>query len=50
MAYVKKNKEIASILCISEGTIKTHVHNIFQKLDVEDRTQAVFFCIHLYTC
>ena len=47
MAYGKKNKEIANTLCISEGTVKTHVHNIFQKLDVEDRTQAVVLGIRL---
>ncbi len=35
------NKEIAASLSISESTVKTHVANIFQKLDVTDRTQAV---------
>ena len=35
------NKAIASALTISESTVKTHVANIFQKLDVRDRTQAV---------
>lgn len=47
MAYGKKNKEIANVLCISEGTVKTHVHNIFQKLGVEDRTQAVVLGIRI---
>ena len=35
------NKEIAAALTLSESTVKTHVANIFQKLDVNDRTGAV---------
>ena len=35
------NKEIGASLSISESTVKTHVANIFQKLDVNDRTDAV---------
>lgn len=35
------NKEIGVQLHISESTVKTHVANIFQKLNVGDRTEAV---------
>ncbi|MDP6455315.1 MAG: response regulator transcription factor [SAR202 cluster bacterium] len=35
------NKQIAVDLSISESTVKTHVANIFQKLDVSHRTEAV---------
>jgi DNA-binding NarL/FixJ family response regulator len=34
------NREIASALFISEGTVKNHLTSIFKKLGVSDRTQA----------
>ncbi|MDB5084242.1 MAG: response regulator transcription factor [Bacilli bacterium] len=45
MAYGRRNSEIAALLYVSEGTIKTHVHRILQKLGVEDRTQAAVMAI-----
>lgn len=45
MAFGRRNQEIASYLCVSEGTVKTHVHRILQKFGVEDRTQAVVIAI-----
>jgi DNA-binding NarL/FixJ family response regulator len=36
-----RNKEIGGALGITEDTVKVHVKNIFDKLDVSDRTQAV---------
>lgn len=41
MARGSANKEIAAALFISENTVKTHISNLFQKLDVRDRTEAV---------
>lgn len=41
MARGSANKEVASSLSISESTVKTHIANIFQKLDVNGRTDAV---------
>lgn len=41
MAAGERNAEIARALFLSEGTVKTHVHSILQKLNAEDRTQAV---------
>ena len=35
------NKQIAQELLISESTVKTHVANIFSKMNVRHRTQAV---------
>jgi DNA-binding NarL/FixJ family response regulator len=37
----KRNKEIATVLDITEGTVKIHVSNILVKLGVSDRTEAV---------
>lgn len=45
MARGYSNKEIAEILCKSEGTIKNHVSNILAKFNVRDRTRAVLLAI-----
>lgn len=37
----KNNQEISDALCISIGTVKTHVHNIFQKVNVAKRSQLL---------
>jgi DNA-binding NarL/FixJ family response regulator len=37
----RRNKEIASALEISEGTVKVHVSTILMKLGASDRTEAV---------
>ena len=34
------NKEISSHLCISLSTVKSHIANIFKKIDVSNRTEA----------
>lgn len=41
MAEGESNLGIANKLYVTESTIKTHVSNIFVKLDVKRRTQAV---------
>jgi DNA-binding CsgD family transcriptional regulator len=41
MAEGHSNQEIASLLFLSLNTIKTHSSNIFEKLDVRRRTQAI---------
>ena len=41
VARGQANKEIAAQLTITEATVKTHLAHIFQKLAVNDRTEAV---------
>lgn len=41
MATGAKNSEIASILKLSPHTIKTHIYNIFKKINASNRLQAV---------
>ncbi|MDI7743003.1 response regulator transcription factor [Lysinibacillus fusiformis] len=41
----KSNREIASSLFVTEKTVKTHISNIFTKLDVQDRTQAALYAV-----
>jgi two-component system response regulator DegU len=45
MAEGKSNKLIGEFLYISEKTVKNHVSSILQKLEVDDRTQAVITAI-----
>ena len=35
------NREIAESLFISEGTLKWHLHNVYGKLDVRNRSGAI---------
>lgn len=41
VALGKTNTEIGSILSISSFTVKNHMHQVFKKLDVSNRAQAV---------
>ncbi len=44
LAYEKlTNPEIADKLCISKYTVKNHMHNIFEKLDISTRTDLIMF-------
>lgn len=41
IARGERNKEIAAHLGISEPTVKTHLTNLYAKLDVDSRASAV---------
>jgi DNA-binding NarL/FixJ family response regulator len=45
LARGRGNKQIARDLAISEKTVRNHVSNIYKKLHVYDRTQAVLYAI-----
>lgn len=45
LAHGKSNKEIAHTLGISEKTVRNHASNIYKKLHIFDRTQAVIYAI-----
>lgn len=47
MARGRTNREIAAALHISENTVKTHISNLYQKLEVNDRTEAVTTALRL---
>jgi DNA-binding NarL/FixJ family response regulator len=41
------NKEIATALFISEGTVKIHVSNIISKMNFRDRTQVAIYAVKM---
>lgn len=41
----KTNKEIATVLAITENTVKSHLKNILEKLHLENRVQAVAYAL-----
>lgn len=45
VAQGKTNKETARLLVISERTVDNHVRNIYSKLRISDRSQAVLYAV-----
>jgi len=46
LAHGQSNKEIARSLWLAEQTVKFHLTNIYRKLDVRGRTEAVHWAYH----
>jgi DNA-binding NarL/FixJ family response regulator len=42
-----RNAEVAERLSISEGTVKTHLNNVFQKLGFRDRAELVLYAVRV---
>ena len=45
MAEGRSNKQIGAALGVTEGTVKAHMNNVFQKLDSRSRTEALMEAI-----
>ena len=43
VAQGRTNKEIAATLFIAEGTVKIHLHNTYEKINVTRRAELVRF-------
>lgn len=41
------NQEIAACLCLAESTVKTHLHNIYQKMGVHNRHEAYLKLVNM---
>lgn len=39
--------EISKLLNISDKTVRNHISNVIQKLDVKDRCQAIIFLLKI---
>ena len=46
VANGENNKEIATSLCLSEGTVRNYLSNILAKLDIRDRTNLAIFYLN----
>ena len=45
VAKGKSNKEICAALSLAEGTVKTYLQRIYEKLGVNDRTEAALLAV-----
>lgn len=43
VAHGLRNREIGQRLCISEGTVKIHLHNVYDKLGLDGRLELLLY-------
>lgn len=49
VALGNRNNDIANILSLSPHTVKTHIYNIYKKLNIENRMQVVNWANHYWS-
>jgi len=49
MSQGLNNREIAAALLISDGTIRTHIHNMLNRLQIGDRFQLMCYAKAIFT-
>ena len=45
VALGKSNREIGDEMVITEGTVRRHVSNVYQKIGVSNRTEATRYAL-----
>jgi DNA-binding NarL/FixJ family response regulator len=45
VALGKSNEQIANMLCISKGTVRNHMTNVYNKLGIHRRVEAVLWAV-----
>jgi DNA-binding CsgD family transcriptional regulator len=45
IALGAKNEEIADMMCIAPNTVKTHLYNIYKKINVKNRLHAALWAV-----
>ncbi len=48
IATGRENREIAGALSIEEKTIKNHINNIYSKLGVQSRQEAIYYLLRVF--
>lgn len=49
LAQGKSNRDIANALCVTEGTVRAHIHNVLDKLHLSNRVQAATYALGITT-